>query len=182
MLVNSQEKLYLNSLEGMIGFIEMVYHASLRQYLFHIEFETLHLAKQYGKKFPEMQTVAELLQQFKHEVLDHMNREEHDFFPVLVQIEQCVHWLMDFTDCDLKKFEDVIRRLELDHENFDTYVMDLVKVFRASLLKYEDLYTYDHFHNYFSMLENETMRHTELENTKLHPLAKKLFAEVCHLK
>lgn len=147
----------------------------------HIEYETLQLAKEYGKKFPEMIKISELLSQFKWEVLEHMNREENEFFPVLKQIERCALWLAQYTDCDLKKFEDVIHKLELDHEHFDTYVYDLVKVFKGSHLRYENLFAYDHFQNYFVMLENETMRHTELENIKLHPLAKKLFKKVCHI-
>lgn len=110
-----------------------------------------------------------------------MNREEKEFFPVLKQIEKCANGIEQFTDCDLKRFEDVIEKLEYEHFHFDNCIIELLKIYNNSFLKNKNMYVYDHFRNYFLLLENETMRHTQMENTKLHPLAKKLFKEVCNL-
>lgn len=169
------------SLSQMVDFIVSVYHAPLRNNLHFIENETLQLALEYGKRYPELLKIKDLFLQFRLEVIHHINQEEEEFFPVLKQIEDCALGIRDFSDCDLQKFEKVIHKLELEHEHFDTYVRDLVEVFRQSELRYHDVFTYDHFHNYYSLLENETMRHTEMENIKLHPLAKKLFKTVCNL-
>ena len=177
MTVQIREK----SLSSIVDFIIMVYHGPLRQNIQHIEYETLQLVKEYGVKFPELKDMGELLSQFKSEVLEHMSREEHEFFPVLRQIEKCAFGEAEFTDCDLKRFEDVIHRLEHEHEHFDTYVYSLVTIFRESDFRHENPFAYDHFNNYYSLLENETMRHTQIENKKLHPLAHELFKKVCSI-
>jgi regulator of cell morphogenesis and NO signaling len=170
-----------NSLVSMTDFIVEVYHNPLRHNLQWIEKETLQLAQEYGKRVPEMFIVRDLFQQFKSEITTHMMMEEAHFFPTLVRMERCAQGLESFTDCDLEKFEGVIRRLELEHEHFDTYVFDIVRIFKKSSFRYEEMFVFSHFFGYYSMLENELMRHTELENAKLHSLAKKIFCNVCHL-
>ena len=73
--------------------------------------------------------------------------------------------------------------MELEHEHFDTYVYDFVKVFeRHSPLKQENPHIHEYFLSTYTKLESETRHHTSLENTKLHSLARDLFLQVCHLK
>lgn len=170
-----------DSLNSLIDFIIEIYHAPVRHNINGIEREALELIHASSEIYEEFKKMAPLFESFKEEMLEHMNREENEFFPVLRHIEDTVLWKRGFTDCDLKKFEDVIHLLEFEHTHFNNYLELFLKIFRESDLKNKNQFVYDHFHNYFSMLENETMRHTQIENEILHPLAKKLFKQVCEL-
>jgi iron-sulfur cluster repair protein YtfE (RIC family) len=169
------------SIASITDFIITTYHKNLRENLDNIISETKALSEQYSQ-LSELHQVYELLKQFKSEISPHIDREESDFFPVLREIEQTALGTRQFNDCDLEKFEATIRRLELEHEHFDTYVYDFVKIFTGSTLKQENEYVYDYFLYTYEKMQSETKRHTELENRELHPLAKDLFLQVCHLK
>lgn len=169
------------SIASITDFIITTYHTNLRENLDHLISETKALSEQYNQ-FSELVQIYELLKQFKSEIKPHIDREEEEFFPVLREIEQTALGTRQFNDCDLQKFEATIRRLELEHEHFDTYVYDFVKIFTSSDLKHENEYVYDYFLYAYEKMQSETRRHTELENRELHPLAKDLFLQVCHLK
>jgi iron-sulfur cluster repair protein YtfE (RIC family) len=128
-----------------------------------------------------MRQIKELFSQFKGQIIAHMKREEKDFFPILREIENC-HDSKKFTKCDLKRFNKIITRLEREHDEFDTYVFDLIDVFKEANLHRENREVYEKYDKIFSSLEDSVMKHTEIENTKLHILARKKYDILSNLK
>ena len=110
-----------------------------------------------------------------------MRREEKDFFPILREIENCRD-SKKFTKCDLKRFNKIITKLEREHDEFDTYVFNLIDVFKEANLDKENREVYDKYDKIFSSLEDSLMKHTEIENTKLHILARKKYNILFNLK
>ncbi len=163
------------SLNSLIDFIIEKYHNSVRKNLPILENETQKLIQEFWEKFPELIQIAELLKQFKIEIDKHINIEEDDFFPILRKLEDKIYWV----DCNFVNFINIIRKLEIEHEHFDTYVYSLFEIFKLSWLKLENEFIYDKFYNYFSLLESETKEHTEIENLSLHPLAREKFKIFC---
>lgn len=72
-----------------------------------------------------------------------------------------------------------ILSLERDHEEFDAYVYDMLDVFKDMGLEKINQDAYDRCKRIFGMLEMDTMHHTQVENTKLHIIAREKYNTLC---
>jgi hypothetical protein len=83
---------------------------------------------------------------------------------------------------EIDEFWDLIRRLHGEHDQFNTYSIQLSNILRNSRIRTTNPYLYEHLQSNFSLIESETVRHSELEEKKLYPLAVEIFNRLTQKK
>lgn len=152
------------SMGELIDYIVDEFHSPLRVDLEKLDklIEDIYIVLENKKK---ILLPKEIFKQFKAEIIEHINKEEKDFFPEIINLEK---WLK----IDKQLLRKFIHIQEIEHNEIDNYLIwwksSIQKLFKEKLDKYDELILL------IDKIFSDTQDHTYIENNFLNPKVSKM--------
>ncbi len=130
----------------------------------------------HGEKHPELAEIADLYEEMRSELIDHMGKEEHVAFPYLKVLEEAVEKRKaDEIPFPFEIFKNQPQRvLMADHEMVGDQLAQLRNLTNDFTPPEGACPTFRAFYRGFEELEADLHQHIHLENNVLFPMAQKL--------
>jgi len=163
-------------LSQLIDHIVNVYHRPLREELPRISELAIKVARVHGDKHPEMKRVADILVEFREELLLHMQKEELILFPGIARLESGVSGQFG---CGMG-IEHPIAVMMQEHDSAGDALKAMRKLTNDYTPPADACNSFNALLFALAQLESQMHEHVHKENNILFPRAQKMTPHAIH--
>jgi len=159
------------SLGRLIQQIVRVHHQGIRQELPQLAGMARKLAIKRSDRFPEMQCIADLLEQLRDDLFAHIKKEEEVLFPFIAQMDQDSVVAYPPAHSCFRSVAKPISKMVQQHESADQVVFELCRLTDGFAPPSSACATHIAFLDGFRVFAAGLKEHVHLENDFLFPRA-----------
>jgi regulator of cell morphogenesis and NO signaling len=166
------------SLARLVQHIVRIHHHCVRQELPRLAEMASKVAAKRGDRAPELQRVAELIEQLRGEMYSHIQKEEQVLFPFISQMDQESIVAYPPSHACFRSVAHPIFMMEQEHESADHIVAEVIRLTNRFEPPSWACATHIAFFSELREFEADLRQHVHLENDVLFPRAIQLEAEL----
>lgn len=160
-----------NNLCNIIDFILEKYHNPLRINLEKISFLLNKIVDVHSEHHPEFIEIRSVFNNFKKDILEHIDKEEKILFPIMREIEKSYTENRIIWKFHCWNVINPIKQMEIEHDKFDKYLTDIRILSSNYFIPDDACQAFSTTYKMLELLDKETLEHASLENNILHKLA-----------
>lgn len=161
----------MESLSEIASYVKNTFHNPIREILYPTEVLAKKVAMVHGSSHPELIQISEIVMWLVPVLEMHFDKEWQILHPMMEEIDNAYKsWnILEWLHC--WSISNPIRQMEFEHENYWDMLLELRKLTSNYTLPEWACRSYTALFANLEKLEEDLMRHTNIENFILHPKA-----------
>lgn len=170
----SKDDIDISSMESLVdiaNYIKDTFHNPIREVLYPTEVLAKKVAMVHGGSHPELIQIKEIVEWLTPVLEMHFDKEWQILHPMMEEIDNAFKSKTPLEWLHCWSIANPIRQMESEHENYGDMLLELRKLTSDYTLPEGACRSYTALYANLEKLEEDLMRHTNLENFILHPKA-----------
>lgn len=159
------------SLIEISNYIKNNFHNPIRELLYPTEVLAKKVAMVHGLAHTELIKIKEIVEWLVPVLEMHFDKEGQILHPMLKELQESYDKSNDSLSLHCWSIKNPIRQMEFEHDNYGDMLLELRNLTNNYILPEGACRSYQALYANLQKLEEDLMRHTNLENFVLHPKA-----------
>ncbi|MDD3144919.1 MAG: DUF542 domain-containing protein [Candidatus Gracilibacteria bacterium] len=170
---NNSEDIDLSSktLPEIAEYIKNTFHLPIRELLYPTEVLAKKVAMVHGESHKELYEIRDIVEGLVPVLEMHFDKEGQILHPMLNELQNNFDNNTELKPLHCGSIKNPIRQMESEHDNYGDMLLELKKLTSNYTLPDGACRSYQALYANLQKLEEDLMRHTNLENFILHPRA-----------
>ena len=162
------------SLADLIAHIVTRHHGFVREQLERLGPLSVKVLAIHGEQHPELGRIRQLFESLRHDMLEHLDKEEKVLFPYVVQIEAGASGERAVPQPPFSTLDAPVQKMIRDHDEVGGQLREIREVSNHFAVPRDACLSYRELYQGLEALEEDLHQHIFLENYILFPRAIKL--------
>lgn len=159
----------MNSIVEIANYVKNTFHNPIRETLYPTEVLAKKVAMVHGSHHPELVQIKEIVEWLVPVLEMHFDKEWQILHPMIAEIQATFDAWEKLKWLHCGSITNPIRQMELEHDNYWDMLLELRKLTSNYTLPEGACRSYTALFANLEKLEEDLMRHTNIENFILHP-------------